>query len=309
MGDLPPSRVSRLKPFSHTGVDFAGPFKVTMSKHRGIRASKAYLCLFVCFATKAVHLELASDLTMNTFLAALKRFIARRGRCSNLYSDCGTNFVAAHRYLNELFAKAASAESITWHFNPASAPHFGGLWESAIKCAKMHLLRVVGEQILTYEELNTVFTQVEAILNSRPLTPVSNDPHDFSALTPGHFLTLEPLTALPEQDNTALPINRLTRWQLLERMHRDFWNRWSKEYLHNLHQRSKWHLSSTPVKENVLVLIKSDNLPPCKWQLGRIVELHPGADGCTRVASVKTADNNILKRPVIKLCPLPLEDS
>lgn len=110
-------------------------------------------------------------------------------------------------------------EQIEWHFNPPSAPHFGGIWEAGIKSVKTHLLRVIGEQILTYEELNTVLIQIEAILNSRPLYPMSSDPNDLSVLTPGHFLTLEPLTAIPDPDLTHLKLNRLTRWQLLQNLH------------------------------------------------------------------------------------------
>lgn len=157
IGDLPPARISCVKPFLHTIVDYAGPFKVCIRRHRGVKSSKTNLCLFICFATEAIHLELASDLSMHgLFLADLKRFIARRGRCSNLYCDCVTNFVGAHRHLNRMFEKVARDQSISWNFNPASAPHFGGLWKVAIKNVKTHLYRVKGEQTLSFEKLYTV---------------------------------------------------------------------------------------------------------------------------------------------------------
>lgn len=308
MGNLPSSRISQVKPFLHTGLDFGGPFQITLGKRRGAKTHKAYICLFVCYATKALHLELVSDLTSDAFLAALRRFIARRGRCNYLYSDCGTNFVGAYNKLSPLLKSAAEFEAIEWHFNPPSAPHFGGLWEAGIKSVKTHLYRVIGKQILTYEEFYTVLVQIEAFLNSRPLTPLSSDPNDLSVLTPGHFLTLEPLTTIPEIDLTAVPVGRLSRWQMLQRLHQDFWARWHSEYLHTLLQRSKWTSASDSIVPGSMVLIKNSLAPPLHWPLGRIVAVHPGADGVVRVATVRTT-NGLLKRPVVKLCLLPYSKS
>ncbi|XP_063902582.1 uncharacterized protein LOC135122314 [Zophobas morio] len=303
MGDLPPSRFSKIKPFLRVGVDYAGPFSITMAKTRGAKTLKAYLCLFICFATKALHLELASDLTADAFLAALRRFLARRGRCQHVYSDCGTNFVSAHKQLDQYMREAVQSEQIHWHFNPPSAPHFGGLWEAGVKSVKTHLVRVIGHQILTYEELLTLVSQVEAMLNSRPLHPVSSDPNDLTALTPGHFLPFAPLIALPEPDLEDVPVNRLTRWQLVQSFVKCIWSRWSPEY--TLHQRSKWS-SEKPnsIEVGSLVLIKNEVIPPLQWRLARVLLLHPGQDGIVRVVTLKTA-GGVLKRPVAKLCPLP----
>lgn len=304
MGALPRFRISQIKPFSTIGVDFGGPFTITLGKLRGSKTTKAYICVFVCVVTKAVHVELASDLSTEAFLAAFRRFMSRRGRCSTIYSDCGTNFVGAHKYLKEIFLNATKVEAIEWKFNPPSAPHFSGLWEAGIKAVKTHLNRVIGDQILTYEELNTVLTQIEAVLNSRPLCSISSDPNDCTSLTPGHFLTQEPLAVLPDPNYTTVKLNHLTRWQLLQRMHHDFWKRWHQEYLHNLHQRAKWHNNSESPKIGTLVLIKNELSVPLQWPLGRIIDLHPGFDGIARVATVKTT-KGIFKRPLVKLCPLP----
>lgn len=306
MGNLPPSRINQVKPFQCVGVDYGGPFYITHRKGKGMKSHKAYICLFVCFATKCVHLELASDLSTDAFLAALRRFISRRGRCAKIFSDCGTNFVGAHRQLAECMKDATELEKIEWSFNPPSAPHFGGLWEAGIKSVKSHLLRVVGNQILTFEEFYTVLVQVEGVLNSRPLCPMSSDPNDLSVLTPGHFLTLEPLTALPDFDLTLLSLNRLTRWQLLQRMHQDFWHRWQNEYLHNLQQRNKWTNDGKTLSPGTLVLIKNENTPPLQWRLGRVEKTHPGTDGISRVATLRVAQG-LLQRPFTKLCPLPTQ--
>lgn len=139
--DLPASRVNQVKPFYATGVDFAGPFSVTPYRARGLKSLKVYVCLFVCFTIKAVHLELVSSLSTDAFLAALRRFIARRGRCALLFSDCGTNFVGANRELLQHMEHASEVEKIKWAFNPPSAPHFGGLWEADVKAFKTHFNR------------------------------------------------------------------------------------------------------------------------------------------------------------------------
>src|SRR3978361_1509432 len=310
MGNLPASRVSQLKPFSSVGVDYARPFSLVMSRHRGVRTTKAYLCLFVCFATRAMHLEVASDLSTNTFIAALRRFVARRGRCSHIYSDCGTNFVGAVKELNSHMQAAAEIEAIQWHFNPPSAPHFGGLWESGVKSVKTHIARVIGAQILSYEEFNTFIVQVEAILNSRPLCDISSDATDLRVLSPGHFLPLEPLTSVPDVDLSSRSINHLSRWQLVQRLQQDLWKRWRNEYLHNFFQKGKWaHTHQFEAADvGALVLIKDELTPPLEWPFGRIIELHPGRDGIARVASVSTAKGT-LKRPLVKLCPVPVQQA
>ncbi|XP_029163433.1 uncharacterized protein LOC114934891 [Nylanderia fulva] len=208
MGDLPRARVTPSRPFQHTGVDLAGPVWLRTTRGRGHKAYKGFLVVFVCFSSRAVHLEAVSDYTAEAFLAAFRRFVSRRGLCTVVYSDCGTNFVGADRQLKALF-KAAGREiqtivgrladrGVRWSFNPPAAPHFGGLWEAAVKAVKHHLRRTIGEARLTFEELSTFLTEVEACLNSRPLEALTDDPDDLRALTPGHFLVGSPLLAIPE---------------------------------------------------------------------------------------------------------------
>lgn len=125
-----------------------------------------------------------------------------------------------------------------WRFNLPAAPHFGGLWEAAVKSTKHHLRRVIGEA-LTYEEMATLLTQVEACLNSRPLQPLTDDPDDLAALTPGHFIIGAPLLAVPEPSLTYEKDNTLSRWQLFQKMRDHFWERWTREYLNTLAARPK----------------------------------------------------------------------
>lgn len=178
-------------------------------------------------STKAVHLEIASDLSTGMFISTLKRFIARRDYPCEIWSDNGTNFVGSDRYLQELQdalkKNSKPAEhflanvGIKWIFNPPSAPHRGGIWEAAVKSVKRHLIAVVGSDATTYEELLTILTQVEACLNSRPLCALSNLPDSYDALTPGHFLIGQPLNLIPESDVSRILTNRLDMWQ---RMHK-----------------------------------------------------------------------------------------
>lgn len=318
MGNLPASRFREGRPFLNVGTDYGGPFFVRESRRRGAKTYKAYLCLFVCLSTKAVHLELVSDLSTDAYIAALDRFISRRGVCQNIYSDCGTNFIGANRYhtglskfikeseSNNRLVDATVARSIVWHFNPPSAPHFNGLSEAGIKSTKHHLKRVVGDQVLTFEELTTVLTRVEAILNSRPIGALSSDPSEMDPLTPAHFLIGAPLVSVLEEDFVDVPMNRLSRWQLLKQMSQQFWNRWRKEYLHTLQQRNKWATPNLNLKVDDLVMIDDSQSAPMRWPVGRVVELFPGADGIVRVVSVRTPQG-ILKRPVVKLYRLPID--
>ncbi|KAG5871248.1 hypothetical protein JTB14_003393 [Gonioctena quinquepunctata] len=172
------------------------------------------------FYYESGHLELASDLSSVTFLSALQRFIAWHGRASDLYDDYATNFVGASTD-PKLMQTAAEQEMITFKFSPPSDPHFNGLAEAGMKSVKLHLMKVVGEQIITYEEFYTVLTLIESILNSRPFTPFSSDVEDIKALTPTHFLTLEPVGALSVPDYTSVASTRLSRFELIQRIQTD----------------------------------------------------------------------------------------
>ncbi|XP_075168994.1 uncharacterized protein LOC142241135 isoform X1 [Haematobia irritans] len=267
---------------------------------------------------KAVHLELVPDLTTNAFIAALKRFISRRGYCSTIYSDNATNFIGANRELkdllklfltqnhNQLVEECCRSLGIEWKFIPPRSPHFGGLWESAVKKAKYYLRRAIGTHILTFDELHTVTCQAEAIINSRPLTPISSDPNDLHPLTPAHFLVGRPLTTIPEPSQINENPSSLKRYHILRWIHQTFWDRWRNEYLNTIQQKTKWAGSRQNLQLNDLVLIKEDTSPPLKWPMGRIVATHPGEDGFVSVVTVRTIDGTF-KRAVAKLCKLPIE--
>ncbi|XP_058826896.1 uncharacterized protein LOC131686901 [Topomyia yanbarensis] len=210
MAELPAAR-----PFSSTGIDYWRPISLK-PPHRRAAPIKAYVAVFVCFATKAVHLALVGDLCTAKFIEALRRFVSRRGLCTEIYSDNGRNFVGATNELRQILrskdhqqtiARDCADNGIRWHFNPPRASHFGGLWEAVI--AQKHFIRVLGTHTLPYDSMETLLAQIECCLNSRPLVPLSDESTDLEALTPGHFLTGAALKAVPDIDVTEIPFNRL----------------------------------------------------------------------------------------------------
>ncbi|KAL4154334.1 hypothetical protein QTP88_000213 [Uroleucon formosanum] len=313
MAPLPRERVTIVRPFSNVGVDYCGPFTIR-SGLRKVSSTKGYVCVFVCLVTRAVHLELVSSLTTADFLATLSRFMSRRGQVLNIYSDNGTNFVGADRELQRKLQEFnkdnkihdfLAVKGITWHFIPPSSPHFGGLWESAVKAAKKHLYCISKGVTMTYDETTTLLCQIEAVLNSRPITPLSSSPSDFTALTPGHFLVGGPLMLPPEPDISNVRLNRLRRFQLMQSQMQGFWKRWSSEYLPQVQKRGKWTKPTRNVEVGDLAILKDDTLPPLHWHLVRIIKTNPGQDGIVRAATVRNSAGLEFKRPVVKLAILP----
>ncbi|CAI6360469.1 unnamed protein product [Macrosiphum euphorbiae] len=311
MADLPSSRVQMCRPFTRVGIDYAGPMSMRECRLRKARQYKIYVAVFVCMATKAVHLEVVSELSTNAFLAAFDRFVARRGLPQDIFSDCGTNFVGAAKYLRALVNDPTIRHAVTshapcvWHFNPPSAPHFGGLWEAAVRSFKTLLTRLVGVHNFSWEEMTTVLCRIEAVLNSRPLTPMSSSPMDLDYLTPGHFLIGQPLLAVPDVSIPEGCSKVVNRWKLLHQCHQSFWRRWSTEYLSSLQVRTKWTVDVPNLQCGDMVVVKDQN-PPMSWRLGRIVDVTPGNDGVVRVVKLNTATGE-LTRPVVKLVKLPMD--
>ncbi|XP_055585254.1 uncharacterized protein LOC129738093 [Uranotaenia lowii] len=299
MADLPPERVNPDFVFNKVGVDLCGPFYIKYPV-RKTAPIKCFIAIYVCLVTKAVHMEIVADLSTQSFLASFKRFTAIRGTPKLVMCDNAKNFVGADRELRELkqlfvdqqFQRTviteAEVDGVDFKFIPPRSPNFGGLWEAAVKSFKRHFRRTIGNNPLTYDELHTVVHQISAILNSRPLTPLSNDPDDYQALTPGHFL----IVSVARKRNVRAADLAKVVYRISA----------------NLHNRTKWTKKRNNIHVGTMVLIMEEYMPKQSWCLGRVINCIPGPDGHVRVVLVKTKDTT-LKRGISKICVLPIRDN
>ena len=245
MADLPKSRVTPTRAFSVCGVDLSGAFTVKCTAHRTVKYTKAYICLFVCFSTRTVHIELVSAFSVEAFLNAFHRFIHRRGLPRVVHSDNGTNFTGTNKYLSyedPSIQNWAINEKIQWKFNLPGTPHRGGIWEAAIGSAKKFLPKITKDQILTFEELETLLTRVEGILNSRPLCYRNINEAEYKVLTPAHVSIGSNLMVLPEPEhvpNVELSQQYKANIQRME----SFWKLWHSDYLNSIRNLSLIHIS------------------------------------------------------------------
>ena len=307
LADLPKERLIADKPpFSHVGMDYFGPYELK----RGRSMVKRYGVIFTCLITRAVHLEVAASLDTDSCINAIRRFIARRGKPDLIRSDNGTNLVGAEREMREAIGQWNAErihndmlqKGVQWEFNPPAASHFGGGWERLIRSVRKVLYSVMHEQVIHVDDegLCTLFCEVEAILNGRPLTEAPNSANDLDVLTPNHLLLLRPGESFPP--GTFLRTDRYVRrrWRQIQYLADIFWTRWTKGYLPLLQSRQKWLKEECNAKVGDLVLV-ADNSSRNTWNLGRIVEVQKDSNNLVRVAKVKTASTT-LTRPVAKLC-------
>lgn len=323
MAELPQDRLRPCRPFTYMGVDLAGPFnikltnKINMSTRSkaNLPEIKGYVVVYVCLVSRAVHLEAVMDISSESFLQAYQRFVARRGSPQKIYSDNGTHFIGADRLLNEAIEswnESKVQEFVTlsgteWKSITPAAPHEGGIWEAAVKSMKHHLRRVIGPQKYTFEGISTLLASIEACMNSRPISAMSEDSTDTEVLTPAHFLIGGPLK-LPiheEMDEPPKTANKL--YKAIQFQTQAFWKQWSQDYIHSLMNRPKWKEEQENIREGMLVLIKNDNLPPTYWAMGRVIETFKGTDKKVRAVKLKTQTGE-LERSIRKLCVLPIDE-
>ena len=307
MADLPEDRVKPGQPaFTDVGLDYFGPFLVKRARQR----AKRYGCLFTCLATRAVHLEIAHILDTDSFINTLQRFIARRGEPKTVRSDNGRNLVGANHELKKALLdlnqtkvyKALSEKNIQWIFNPPAASHMGGVWERVICTVRAVLQGLMTQQVLDDEGLLTLMCITESIINSRPLTKLSDDPNDLTPLTPNHLLLLR--SGKDEPPSAFMPQHSFRRrWRQVQYLADLFWIRWTKEYLPTLQCRSKWTDVSANLHVGDLVLLREDGTTRYQWPLGLITETYQGQDGIVRSVQLRTKDG-LYTRPISKICLL-----
>lgn len=308
MASLPKDRVEPFGPaFTSVGVDLFGPFMVK----RGRSLVKQYGCIFTCLTIRAVHLEVVHSMDTDSMINALRRFIARRGKPKKMYSDNGTNLVGAEKELREMLRtwnqekinNALTQEGVEWHFNPPGASHQGGIWERCIRTVRKIMNAILREQTLTDESLQTLFCEIEAIMNGRPLTNLTDDPSDLTPLTPKHLLLLRDDINYPPGLFDPKDKYCRRRWKQVQYLCDQFWQRWLKEYVPTLQERQKWHVVCQNLKKGDLVLVSDERVVRGQWPLGIVEDTYQDQDGLVRRVLVRTA-NGLFKRDVRKLCLL-----
>jgi hypothetical protein len=323
-------RVTPHAAFTHTGVDYFGPLNV---RNEG-KVSHVWICLFTCLTVRAIHLEVVADLTTVEFIAALRRFVARRGRPMRFISDNAPHFKLASDVVSRIWSNIVdnpevysycTNEGIRWTFITQYAPWAGGVYERLVGIVKAPLRKSLGRALLSTSELATLLCEIEAIVNSRPLTFVGDDLNDKEVLTPNHFLMLNPKCGTPtcedESDDPDFELLNTTEsdivnlWKKGQNILNEFWKQWTSEYLLGLRQRQSYHHKrqrSTTVEPRVghVVLIKDPCLPRGSWRLARVYSLIPSHDGEVRTALVKLSrTGRIVRRPLSLLCPFEFTEA
>ena len=299
MGQLPPARVEPDFVFHTTGLDYAGPYLLKEGYVRRPVTIKCWMAVFVCFCTKAVHLELVKDASSESLVACLGRFCSRRGLPHTIHSDNGSTMTGAKNELTNLYSvlnAKKTQDSITtyllsqkvqWKMTPVKAPHFGGLWEAAVKAAKYHLKREIGLRLYTYDELETILCHAEACLNSRPLGVMTSHPVDgIAPLTPGHFLVGRALKSYPIAKISFNP-GPTARWDHCSKVSQNVWHRWSHEYLQQLQKAIKWHKPNKNYAVGDIVLLTENETYQTQWITAKVVAVYPGRDGLVRAVDLQ----------------------
>ena len=314
MAPLPGNRISCTAPFYHCGIDIMGPF---LCKLNGRANHKVYVAVFTCFESRSVHAEVVFNLTADAAINAIVRFNARRPGLNSLYSDRGTNFVAANtilkKELEEVNAKVSpelAKRGIVWQFNPPHSPHRGGAWERVVGLFKKAIAVITAGDVIHYDTFATAITEAEGILNRRPLTQISTDSKDSEALTPNHLLS--PATMhLKDQPSVVAECaeekeTMQKSWRRAQARINAFWNVFRSDYLSLLHSRAKWRTSKENLKKDDLVIIVDETIRRHDWKLGRIASTLQSDDHVRQVA-VRRGDGKIVERDRTKLVKLELD--
>ncbi|KAM4037007.1 uncharacterized protein ACNLHF_015817 isoform 1-T1 [Anomaloglossus baeobatrachus] len=314
MADLPADRLSTEPPFTNVGLDVFGPWSVVTRQTRGGHAnSKRWAVLFTCLSIRAVHIEVIETMDTSSFINAFRRFISLRGHVKHIRSDRGSNFVGAcgelkipsNLDINQV-ERRLSELGCTWTFNPPHSSHMGGVWERMIGIARRILDSIflqLGPSKLTHETLTTFMAEVVAIMNARPLVPISNDPDDLSLLTPSTLLTQKFNVSMPTSGEFTTKDLYKSQWKRVQMLADLFWTKWRKQYLSTLQTRDKWQDSRPNMKPGNVVLVKNTQSKRNEWPLGLVTKVFPSQDGQVRKVEIKIPKQSgkLFLRPVSEL--------
>ena len=315
MAPLPSFRVSTKGPFFNCGIDLMGPFLVKLN---GRASHKVWIAVFTCMESRAVHTETVFKIDADSAINAIIRFKARRPGIKNMFSDRGTNFVAANSILrkeleelNESTSARLLEEGIEWTFNPANAPHRGGAWERIIGLFKKHLTAALLGDTPKFDTFATTVTEIEAIMNRRPITQISTDSRDTKAITPMDLLC--PATSSNDRTifvgaaNTNAVNSLRNSWKQAQSRVNQFWKAFKRDYLSLLHSRSKWRVSKENLKMDDIVILVDETVERHRWKMGRIRKTFQSGPHVRRV-EVKKGDGKVVLRDRTKIVKLELDN-
>ncbi|XP_053403242.1 uncharacterized protein LOC128558339 [Mercenaria mercenaria] len=316
MSDLPQDRLEPAPPFTYVGVDAFGPWNVTARRTRGGKAnSKRWGILFTCLTIRAIHIEVVEEMSASAFMNALRRFIAQHGNVKLFRSDRGTNFVGATKDLNVNVINVEDGcvnnllkqKGVLWVFNPPHASHMGGAWERMIGVVRRILDSILSEascKTLTHDVLTTVMAEVCAIVNARPIVPISTDSSEPEVLSPSSILTQKADFSTPDFENMSLTDIYRAEWKRVQVLADRFWKRWKNDYLQSLQPRRKWQQEVEDIHVGDVVLVKDVEVIRNQWPLGIVEEVFPSKDGRVRKLSVRMRremKNVVLTRPISEI--------
>ena len=311
MADLPSFRVTPGYPFENTAIDYFGPFDIRYG-HRGRR--KSYGAVFSCLTTRAVHLELVTDLSTDTFLLGFRRFISLYGTPKKVRTDNGRNFVGAAKEIRFMIkswkedqterskiTEMCETKLIEWTFSTPMASHHNGAVESMVKCVKTSLNKVVKERVLSEEEYRTIFAEITTCINSRPLWPSSDGDVEQPVINCNDLLRPGGLPRDPVSLNVSCHPKK--RYQQMQHIVNDWWRLWLLHFTPNLQCRNKWFKRRENLSVGDIVLIIDNSIARSQWNMAIVENIYPGKDGLVRSARIRSKIG-IYDRPITKLCLL-----
>ncbi len=330
MPNLPSGRISRMSPFTWVGVDYCGPFYCNLTSSQNNRTTKVWICLFTCLTVRAIHLEIVTDLTAESFLLSLRRFTSRRGFPQSFITDNASQFKLVKKVLEKAESKSIfqihANRGISWEFIPEYAPWFGGFYERMIGLVKSCIRKSLPiKKILSYEQFITLITEIESVLNSRPLeSNPSDDNSHISVITLRDFLSLNPrvntpvldseFPNFPESFSKQVSVSSILQmWKQGMYYLEIFWKHWYAGYLSSLrnrhmHDKFKQSRSTTtrvPIVGEIVMLEDKSSIRGF-WKIGRIVKLNESKDGKIRSVQIMMPNRKLMIRPIVQIFPLEL---